>query len=178
LEDRSWQVVDMWMRAYGDKLMRVVYLIVHDYHLAEEITQEVFVRAYRSMETFRGDASIYTWLYRIALNLSRNHLSRRSKIRFIPFGHQEKENDLTESLEEKVVQSTVNKQIRNCIRALPVKYREVIILHYFEQMKITEISQILQQPEGTVKSKISRARVLLEKRMRKEGLADDGERSF
>lgn len=168
----SWQRVDDWMKLYGDKIIRVVYLITDDYHAAEEITQEAFVRAYKSMDSFRSDSSAYTWLYRIALNLSRNHLRRQSRINIIPLKNYENEDMSTETPEEEVVSRDRNGNLRECVRQLPLIYREVIILHYFEDMKVSEIAALLQQPDGTVKSKLSRGRDLLENLIRKEGLED------
>ena len=171
MEDRGWQIVDEWMRLYGDRIMRAVYLMVEDHHLAEEITQEVFVKSYQSWQSFRGDASPYTWLYRIAINLSRNHLKRKKKMRFLPLFDDERQADiLEESMEEKVARMTTGRKIRDCIKQLPLIYREIIILHYYEEMKISEIAEILHQPEGTIKSKLSRGRESLQNIIRKEGL--------
>lgn len=183
MADRSWQKVEEWMTLYGDRIIRIVYLIIDDYHLAEEITQEVFVRAYQSLDSFRGESSAYTWLYRIALNLSKNYLQRKARIRFLPWNPEEEKNileesndGLTESLEDKVIKLTLGKKIRDCIQELPLIYREVIILYYFAELKISEIARVVQQPEGTVKSKLSRGRERLENIMRKEGLEYEGER--
>jgi len=176
LEDRSWEKVDDWMRLYGDRIMRAVYLIVDDYHLAEEITQEVFVKSYHSLQNFRGEASPYTWLYRIAINLSRDYLKRKSKVKFLPLLAEEQHSDnLAESLEDKIARLTTGKRIRDCINKLPLIYREVIILYYFEDMKLSNIAQILKQSEGTIKSKLSRGREFLENTMRKEGLVNEEE---
>lgn len=166
----SWEKVDEWMNLYGDKIIRVVYLITNDFHIAEEITQEAFVRAYKSIDSFRGESSAYTWLYRIALNLSRTYLNRQSKIRFIPLKEDDEENVLSEAPEDEAVKKEFSGRIRACVMLLPVIYREVIILHYYEEMKISEIARVLQQPEGTVKSKLKRGREALENILRKEGL--------
>lgn len=171
MEDRGWQKVDEWMRQYGDRIMRTVCLMVEDHHLAEEITQEVFVNSYQSLSSFRGDSSPYTWLYRIAINLSRNHLRRKKILRFLPLVDEDRQTDvLQEPLEEKVARVTTGRKVRDCIKQLPLIYREVIILHYYEEMKISEIAEVLQQPEGTVKSKLARGRDSLQNIMRKEGL--------
>lgn len=176
MEDRSWEKIDEWMRLYGDRIMRAVYLIVDDYHLAEEITQEVFVKAYHSQRNFRGEASPYTWLYRIAINLSRDYLNRKSKIKVLPLLAEEQHPDtLAESLEDKIARLTTGKRIKECIDKLPLIYREVIILHYFEDMKLSDMAQVLKQSEGTIKSKLSRGREFLENTMRKEGLVDEEE---
>lgn len=183
MEDRNWQIVESWMELYGDRIVRVIFLIIDDHHQAEEITQEVFVRAYQNISSFRGESSPYTWLYRIALNLSRNYLKRQTKIRFLPFRNGEKESNslqesdpLQEPVEDTIIRRTFGRMIRKCIKELPLIYREIMILHYFEDLKISEISQVLQQPEGTVKSKLSRGRELLKKSLGKEGLEDGTER--
>lgn len=171
MENQSWQRVEAWMGLYGDRIVRVVYLIIDDYQLAEEITQEVFVRAYHHLDSFRGESSPYTWLYQIALNLSKNYLNRKAKISFLPLTMKDKEPDvLAEPIEDKVVRLSISRKIRGCIKELPLKYREVIILHYYDDQKIAEIARVLKQPEGTIKSKLARGRELLEKIMRKEGL--------
>lgn len=183
MEKLNWQKVEGMMELYGDRIIRVVYLIINDHHRAEEITQEVFVRAYHSLKSFRGESSPYTWLYRIALNLTKNYLKSQDRISFLPL-REEKENypgaelsDIAaEPIEDEVIRVTVGEKIRECIKELPLIYREVIILHYFEELKISEISTVLQQPEGTVKSKLSRGRELLEKSIRKEGLGYGTER--
>lgn len=177
MENGNWQRVQEWMELYSDRIIRVVYLIVDDYHLAEEITQEVFVKAYKSINSFRGESSPYTWLYRIALNLTRNALKRKSKVSFL-FLNQEEKDVLAEPLEEKVVRLAIRKKIRDCIRMLPLIYREVIVLYYLDDLKISEIARVLQQPEGTVKSKLSRGKERLEEIMRKEGLEYGEERTI
>lgn len=177
MENGNWQRVQEWMELYSDRIIRVVYLIVDDYHLAEEITQEVFVKAYKSINSFRGESSPYTWLYRIALNLTRNALKRKSKVSFLLLNQEEKD-VLAEPLEEKVVRLAIRKKIRDCIRMLPLIYREVIVLYYLDDLKISEIARVLQQPEGTVKSKLSRGKERLEEIMRKEGLEYGEERTI
>ncbi|HHV65351.1 MAG TPA: sigma-70 family RNA polymerase sigma factor [Peptococcaceae bacterium] len=174
MEDLGWQKVVEWMEKYGNRIIRVVYLLVNDYHLAEEITQEVFIQAYNSLESFRGESSPYTWLYRIALNLSKNYLKRKERISFLPFKEEAGEEDiLTEPVEEQVIKLVAGHRVRECVGQLPLAYREVIILYYYDGLKIAEIAGVLEQPVGTVKSKLSRGRELLEKIFRKEGLGDE-----
>lgn len=170
-----WARIEAWMDCYGDRIMRAVYLIVQDYHQAEEITQDVFMKAYHKLSSFRGESSDYTWLYRIALNLARNNLRRKARIRFLPLDKGELEGeDRGERLEDETCRKTVRDNIRRCIARLPLKYREVVVLHYFEDMKIADIANILGQPAGTIKSKLSRGREALEQMLREEGL-DHGE---
>lgn len=177
--DNNWMKIDDWMNTHGDRILRAVYLITDDFHLAEEITQEVFIQAYRQLPSFRGDASPYTWLYKIALNLSRTHVRRRNRFKFLPLlGEEQRADTLEEPVEEKVSQKTTGKEIRKCINQLPQKYKEVILLFYFEDMKISQIAGVLEQPEGTVKSSLARARNTLKAILRKEGLVYDGQGYF
>ncbi|HZG82701.1 MAG TPA: sigma-70 family RNA polymerase sigma factor, partial [Brevibacillus sp.] len=67
-------VLEQMMRQYGEKILQLVYLIVKDRSMAEDITQEVFLKAFRSLHTFRADSNMKTWLYRIAINESKKYL--------------------------------------------------------------------------------------------------------
>lgn len=172
---QHWQQVEEWMGLYGDRIMRVVFLVVNDIHLAEEITQDVFIKAYENADNFRSASAPYTWLYRIALNLSRNNIRRRRRFRLVPW-----EDDvyplhvLEEPLVDHIIRRDTGRQIRRCLRQLPIRYLEVVVLYYYEDLKIGDIAHVLEMPEGTVKSHLARGRKALEKVMRKEGMADAG----
>ncbi|NLI91476.1 MAG: sigma-70 family RNA polymerase sigma factor [Peptococcaceae bacterium] len=171
MAEQNWQKVEEWMELYADRILRMVCLVVGNPHLAEEITQEVFIKAFENSANFRSESAPYTWLYRIALNLSRNYLKRRHLLQFWPWGEEENRlNVLEEPLEEQVTRREAGRKIRYCISRLPLHYREVIILYYYDDLKISDIAKVLEQPEGTVKSHLARGREALEKVMRKEGL--------
>lgn len=175
MDEQNWQQVEEWMTLYGDRIIRLVCLVVNDLHLAEEITQEVFIKAFENTPDFRNQASPYTWLYRIAINLSRNYLRRRHRLRFEPWEEELRQSIPEEPLEEQVTRRETGRKIRNCISQLPLRYREVIVLYYYEDLKITDIVKVLEKPEGTIKSHLARGRDALVKVMRKEGLAYAGE---
>jgi len=173
--EQNWQQVEEWMALYGDRILRMVFLIVDDLHQAEEIAQDVFIKAFENAGNFRGESSPYTWLYRIALNCSRDILKRRRRWRLERWGEDPgllaAAQPPPESLEEQAARRETGRKIRHCISRLPLRYREVIILYYYDDLKISDIARVLEQPEGTVKSHLARGRSALEKLMRKEGLA-------
>lgn len=174
MAEQDWQRVEAWMALYSDRILRLSFLIVGDLHLAEELTQEVFIKAFENAGNFRGESSPYTWLYRIALNLSRNALRRRRHLRFEPWEEGNRLPVWQESLEDQATRREAGRKIRGCISRLPLRYREVLVLYYYDDRKIADIAKVLEQPEGTIKSRLARGRAALEKAMRKEGLAYAG----
>lgn len=118
---------------------------------AEDITQDVFVRAYQSIGGFRGDSAFYTWLYRIAVNLSLNALRHRKVRTFLgleqaqTISHGERPDDELERRE-------LSARARAAIARLPEKQRAVFILRHFQQLPHSEIAKIMDRDEGTIKA--------------------------
>lgn len=157
------------MDVYGDDIVRFAFLLVRDQHLAEDIGQEVFLRAYQKIHQFKGSGSIKGWLIQITLNKAREKLRSSYFKRFIPKIFTE--NEIIERHNDPVERSE-NNQLLEIIHRLPHKYREVILLYYYEDLTTREISSLLQEKEGTVKSKLSRARSMLKKLLESEGWND------
>lgn len=148
---------------YGKQMTNLAYTYVKDWSLAEDIIQEVFIKALRNMNKFRGQSSLKTWLYSITANHCKDYL-RSSYFRRVvlsnvfPLRHKD---------EEKV--NGENHNLSTYVIKLPVKYREVIILHYYEDLKIREISELLEVNEATIKSRLQRARKILKNKLGEEG---------
>jgi RNA polymerase sigma-70 factor (ECF subfamily) len=147
---------------YQDIVSRVAARAARDPQDAEDVVQEVFVQAWKSLHTFRGDAKFSTWLYRIALNTSMRHAGKASterKRRTEPGPDQPDllaelpadEEDGPEALTWKRMSHAA---LRDAVHALPEKHRAVIILHYFEEKTSEEIAEILGLSVGTVWSRI------------------------
>ncbi|WP_102028164.1 sigma-70 family RNA polymerase sigma factor [Salirhabdus sp. Marseille-P4669] len=156
------------MNQYGRSLMNFAYTYVKDWSLAEDIIQEVFISVYRYSE-LKQVHSLKSWLYMITSNKCKDFL-RKSYVK----------NDILAGIRgyfwkdhhhtpEKILLSTSkNKMISLHILNLPVKYREVIILFYYEDLSIKEIGELLQQKESTVKSKLLRGREKLKLKLKTE----------
>ncbi|MDW0116545.1 sigma-70 family RNA polymerase sigma factor [Sporosarcina thermotolerans] len=148
------------MDSYGDYLLRLIYAIVKDEKKAEDIVQEVFIRYYLSLEKFEGRSSVKTYLYRIAVNECHNYYKswafRKMEISNL-FGHLLVNKDTPEI---EILQKESDDNVAKMIEGLPLKYREVIWLHYFSELTVTEISDVLNCPVNTVKTRLARGRKL------------------
>lgn len=150
---------------YYQRIDRLAQQVVRHPMVAEDITQEVFLRAYRALPRFRGEASFYSWLYRITINLCLNYLRRQA--------HQidtaqDAEASALPAADPSVVLETQERErlIRGAIGTLPSHYRIAIILRELEGLSYQEIAAILDIPLGTVKSRINFGKGLLRQALR------------
>lgn len=139
---------------YGDKLLRAAAAILGDVHQAEDVVQETFVSALRGIHRFRETSSLYTWLYRIAVNECR--MARRRKhpvpVSQVPEpAHRPSPGSRNES----------SPSLTDALARLGYVYKEAIVLHYYLDMSVAEIAAVLQRPRGTVKARLSRGRAQL-----------------
>jgi len=154
-------------RAYRDPVWTLVVSLVGDPSQAQDVMQNVFFKAFRGLGGFRFQSGLFTWIYRIAHNECLNHLRRR-EIPHVPLeaivgnGHEhEIDKARVSDLEE-----ARRDALRDAVKQLPFKMREVVVLKYVEDLSYTEISRILGCPPGTVASRLNRALSGLEMRLR------------
>lgn len=151
------------MREYGTRVLRLVTFLVKDRSLAEDITQDVFVKVYRHLPRFRQESSVHTWLYRIAVNECKCYLRSWSFRHILPRSWIRQDGELsTESL---VLDQAERDQLVAEVLQLPPLYRQVIALHYYADLSIGEVADVLGVTEGTVRTRLHRARQQLRKRM-------------
>ncbi len=165
--------IETIMELYGKDIYHLVYCYVNDKAIAEDITQEVFYVTYLKLDTFREASSLKTWISRIAINKCKDYLrSSYFKRTFItniisPFIKSK-----TTSPEDIVVQNEVNQSLTELVLNLPIKYKEVIILYYYQEFDVKEISKIIDKNEATIKSRLRRGRdqlkSMIEERMSNE----------
>lgn len=164
---------------YQKKMLNVAYRMVGSYEDACEIVQDVFVSAYKGIKGFEGKARFSTWLYAIVVNLSRNRLKQLKTL-----GHHEglsmDDPVLTDegslhmeiasgdpSVDKQLEQKELQRKVQDCVRALDEEYREVVVLRDINGFSYSEIQDMLRIPEGTVKSRLSRAREALKDCLKK-----------
>ena len=138
---------------YQEKIYWIAHRFVNDHDQADDIVQEVFIKVYSALKNFRGDSGVYTWLYRITVNVALNAL-RKQRIRdFIRidefFETAEDENEQPDAIFEKDEQQ---KLIEEAIAKLPEKQKAVFILRYHEELSYEEISLILKTSIGGLKA--------------------------
>lgn len=158
------------MQTYGRKVLHLVYLFVKDQSLAEDVTQDVFIKVYLNLERFRGESDIKTWIYRIAVNEAKKQL--RSWV-FRNIFASEKVHLLADThskvTSEKKLDHLDREEFTRYILQLPVSYRQMIALHYYQDLSIEEIAEILRISNGNVRNKLYLARKKLKRILEKEG---------
>ncbi len=150
--------------SFSHRLLKAATLMLGDQHLAEDAVQDCLVDAISRLSTFRGDSSLYTWLYTILLRRC-NRLRKRS-LRQVVQAPEVMGRLLPE--QRGSVDRNERRVLREAIKSLNYKYREVIILFYYEEFSIEEIAELLNEPQGTVKSKLHRARTKLKSLLERE----------
>ncbi len=161
---------------HQDFVFRVALSILGNREEAEEAAQDAFVRAYRGLGSFSGKVPFQAWMYRIAVRTALNVRRRRRRRlfeRLTPpawFGGQA--SAATESPDTRFARQDVKVRLRAIIDRLPGKLHEVVVLSYLQELAGSEIAIILNIPEGTVKSRLHRAREKLQKEIERHGLLD------
>ena len=157
------QKLEALMEAYGTQVKRLCCLYLRDMSLAEDAAQETFIKAWRNLDTFRGESSQRTWLMRIAVNVCRD-VQRSAWFRRI---------DRRITPEELPLASPAPQEpaLAEAILRLPVREREAILLCYYEQLTADEVARLLKTPVNTVRSRLARAKKKL--RAMLEGWYDD-----
>jgi len=153
--------IEMLVRQYESSVFRLALSIVGDPAEANEITQETFIAALRSLPGYQEKKSFQAWLYTIALNHSRSHLRKRKileRLRTTLTTIFQVERQKEVSPEEEVMQSEKEAQIWRSLSQLDERHRIVVVLRYFHELSIAEISEILSVNEGTIHSRLHSAR--------------------
>jgi RNA polymerase sigma-70 factor, ECF subfamily len=138
---------------YKEKVYWVARRFISDHDGADDVTQEVFCKAYESLKEFRGDSSLYTWLYRITVNLALNSLRRQRIREFFRIDEMFDVADTSNAAPDELVEKHEEKQlIEQAIGALPEKQKAVFVLRYYEELPYEEISKILKTSVGGLKA--------------------------
>ncbi|HOJ04802.1 MAG TPA: sigma-70 family RNA polymerase sigma factor [Bacteroidota bacterium] len=155
------------VRGNQQRVYRVVRRIVQDPDDAMDITQDVFVRAYQGLDGFRGGSKIFTWLYRIAVNLSINHVKSGRVRRFFRFDREDGEYvDHAPGIHEGLEREEIRRSIERAIAALPAKQRAVFVLRYYEELPYEDIAGMLGTSVGGLKANYHHAMKKIEEKVR------------
>jgi RNA polymerase sigma-70 factor (ECF subfamily) len=161
---------EVLVRRHQKRMLNIAYRISGSYDEACEIVQEAFISAYKNIKGFKGKAKFATWLYAICINLSKNRLKQLQTRRYreaystndpivTPDGEIKGDPPSSEpSALDRLEARDVQQQVQGCINALDAEFREVLILRDIQGFSYDEISAMLKVPEGTVKSRLFRAR--------------------
>lgn len=161
--------IERLINCYGDDVLRVAYLYVKDKHKAEDIFQEVFIKVFKKYDTFKGNSSEKTWIMKITVNACKDYFKSFWIKRVLLNSDREEDREIyneecsDQSLDDSIIKSIESKELLNEVMNLPIKYKEVIILYYYQQFTTREISEMVKLPEGTIRTRLFRARELLKK---------------
>ncbi|HOJ70149.1 MAG TPA: RNA polymerase sigma factor [Candidatus Hydrogenedentes bacterium] len=151
------------VRRHQDEAYTLAYRFMRDSALAEDMAQEAFLKAFRLLQSYRGECSFRTWMYRVVSSVCLTELRRRKN------RHEVEWNDSLELSEERpVVDRDLHEKIRGCVRLLPERYATVISMYYLAGAPYEEIADALNIPQGTLKTWMFRARKLLRQIVEKE----------
>jgi RNA polymerase sigma-70 factor (ECF subfamily) len=146
------------MEAHGNDVWNYAFSICRNMDLADDITQDAFLKVYRSLTTFRGEASVKTWLLTITRNTAYDYMRKAfwKKVTLVGFVHTA---GTYQSAESEAIEKLYASEIWKKVISLPTKYREILILHAHYQLNTKEMAAILNISEGTVKSRLHHARL-------------------
>jgi RNA polymerase sigma-70 factor (ECF subfamily) len=155
------------IQRYQDRLFNALLRLCGNSHDAEELCQDTFVRFLAKIGEFRGGSGLYTWLFRIAMNLALSHRRRAGKVRLAPLeARAGQEEDLAHTLpdlrqatpDEQVERAQEHQRVLEALEGLEQEFRAVVVLRDVEGMDYEQIAQVLNVPVGTVRSRLFRAR--------------------
>ena len=151
--------IERLMEQYGSSLLRMSALYLKDASLAQDAVQETFLKAYRCLENYRGESSEKTWLTTICINTCRDML------RTAWFRHQSRVS--MEALPERPADFVfLDNTVLTEVMRLPAKYREVVLLRYYEGLKLKEVASALRLSSSKVRTRLKRANAILQESLK------------
>jgi len=161
---------ELFVVKYQTMVFRTAMGFVHNKEDAEDLTQDVFISAFQSIASFQGNSEFSTWLYRITVNTSINHLNRNKHSAFLQFAGDLLQNFFSKESGDKnphqqLEQSERDTAIRKAIDSLPEKQRTAFVLSKYDDLTQKEIAAIMQSTEGSVEQLLQRAKTNLQKKL-------------
>ncbi len=178
LRERSEKAFRELMELHGDRVYNMTYRMLGNHEEAEDVAQEVFITVFKTIESFREDAKLSTWLYRVTANHCKN------RIKYLARRHDRRQAEYDDSLDRSVTPGAtapspsprpdkqlegveLERLVQEAIAELDEEHRLLVVLRDIEELAYEEICEITSLPEGTVKSRLHRARLALRKKMLK-----------
>jgi RNA polymerase sigma-70 factor, ECF subfamily len=179
LQERDESAFRELVEQYGDRVYNMTYRMLGSAEEAEDLAQEVFITVFKSIDSFRGESKFSTWLYRITANHCKN------RIKYLARRHDRSKSEFDEALDPQTAAAAIavprgpvrpdvqlqgvelEQTLQELIAELDEEQRVLVVLRDIEELSYEEICQITGLPEGTVKSRLHRARLALRKKMMK-----------
>jgi RNA polymerase sigma-70 factor, ECF subfamily len=159
----------MLVQKYQDRLFNTVVHLSGNVEDARDVVQEAFVQAFIKLDSFRGHSAFYTWLYRIAFNISAGHRRKYRPVGSIDRNREQLGLDPVDNINgpvEQLEQQERCRQVRHALKKLSDEHRKVLVLREIEGCDYETIAEILDMPLGTVRSRLHRARLQLKEELK------------
>jgi len=159
--------IDAYREIVARNQARVFYIglkFFHNRHDAEDYAQEVFLKAFEKLQSFKGEVPFSSWLNKIAYNMAVNHYHKRRRAH-VEVALPVEPRDTSLGPEVRVLRNELQERVRKVLKKIPDIYKPVIKLHFFEGLSYPEISRILSIPVNTIKSYVFRTKQLLRSRL-------------
>ena len=174
---------DLLVLKYQHKIFGLISRYIRDQDEIKDVAQEAFIKAYRALPNFRGDSAFYTWLYRIAINTSKNYLVARNRrppasdVEVEDAEYYESGSSLRdiENPENALYGQELKRVVETAIKALPEDLRAAVTLREFDGLSYEDIADVMECPVGTVRSRIFRAREAIDKQIKIQILGEEVE---
>ena len=157
--------IETLMRKHGNEVLRTAYSYVKDKFTAEDIFQEVFIKVYKNLENFRDESDIKTWIIRITINTAKDYLKSAYSRKVVPMMEFKEDQLVSDNDFEEIENRDRDEQVKNTVMSLPEQYREVLLCVYYHDMSVADTAKSLGIAEGTVKSRLSRARDMMKNKL-------------
>jgi len=159
--------IDKLIENYSKSLTKLCYMILKDYHLSEEAAWDSLYKAYRGYNRFRGESSEKTWITKIAINVCNSYMRKPSYREITRCDNI----SLTYASEDKaaiIYKSEESIDLLNGVFSLPLIYKQVILLRYYQELSVSEISKVLKEKENTISVRLKRAHNMLKEILKEE----------
>lgn len=163
---------------YQDRLFNTLYRITHSREEAEDVAQDAFVQAYVKLSSFQGKSQFYTWLYRIAFNISVSRRRKKRPVLSVDHTQELSGNEPIDSLpsaQERMEQQEDVQAVQSALNRLSDDHRRILVLRELEGCDYEAIGEVLELPVGTVRSRLFRARKQLKEELERSGHNKTGE---
>lgn len=169
-------VYEKIIQKYQSKVFGLIYNMTKNQNEIEDLAQEVFIKIYKNLGKFKGESSLYTWIYKITVNLCLDEMKKRKNVIYLDEKIEVDDGEVNRELpsedksqEELYEEKELQEKLHNCINKLPEKQRVMIVLRDIKGFSYEEISKITDVKLGTVRSQINRARLKLKELLDEEG---------
>lgn len=152
------EVIEEFHQQYGSDILKLVRFYTRNRDEAEDLVQEVFIKAFRSLSSFRNNCAPRTWLMRIAINSCRNHARWKRRHPMLTLDTVPDVSSPGDNPESILLNEIQRHELLNAVFLLPSKLKECILLHYFDEQSVAQISETLMVSQSAVKQRLARGR--------------------